>query len=188
MVSPRISSSSQAVPWLKLLGSLLAALLLNLCPWPDNPVIPDVVALTLLFWSIRQPRQTLLLLAFVLGLLMDTHLMSALGEHALSYTLITWLGMLLRRRMRCFGVPLQMLHVLLVLVAAQAMLAGARWVAGFPIDDPNQFLPALSTTLLWPLMPLLLGKRRRQPASDTPTAPYLRPTPSSGTNRYRNDG
>lgn len=182
-----MSPSSEPVPWLKILGSLLAALLLNLCPWPQNPVIPDVLALTLLFWSIRQPRQTLLLLAFALGLVMDTHLMSALGEHALFYTLITWLGMLLRRRMRCFGVPLQMLHVLLVLVVAQAVLAGARWVAGFPLEDPSQFLPALSTTLLWPLMPLLLGKRRNLSARDAPTAPYLRATPSSGTNRYRGD-
>lgn len=188
MPSPRLFPSSEPLPWLKCLGSLLVALLINLCPWPHNPVIPDVLALTLLFWSMRLPGQALLLLAFALGLVMDTHLMSALGEHALSCTLIVWLGMRLRRRMRSLGVPLQMLHVLLVLVVAQAVLAGARLLAGLPIDDPTQFLPALSATLLWPLMPLLLGKRRSTPSwQQTPTAPYLRPTPSSGTNRHRGD-
>lgn len=179
--------ASVQVPWLRLLVSLLVALLLNLCPWPQNPVIPDALALTLLFWAVRHPSPPILLLAFGSGLGMDTHQMSALGEHALRYTLTTWLGIQLRRRMRWFGVPLQMLHVLLVLTFAQAVLAGARLVAGLPMDGPAQFLQAVSTTLLWPVLTLLLGQPRSQTVHHAPMAPYLQDMPAPAPRRHRTD-
>lgn len=187
MARPYPTYPSDSPPWPRLLGSLVVALLLNLCPWPENPAIPDALALTLLFWSTRHPSQPMMLLAFALGLLMDTHLMSALGEHALRYTLIVWLGIQLRRRMRWFGVPLQMLHVLLILLFAQAVLAGARLIAGLPMEDHTQFLHAVSTTLLWPVLTLLFGRQPAPSPRQRPTAPYLRTPPPDGAGRHRRD-
>ena len=53
--------------------SLLAALAFNLLPLGRHPALPDVLALTLAFWAVHQPRRVGLGTAFVCGLLMDVH-------------------------------------------------------------------------------------------------------------------
>ena len=70
--------------------SLAAAFLLNLMPWGRLIGVPDFVALVLLFWNVHQPRKVGMGIAFMLGILMDVHNASLLGEHALAYTLLSY--------------------------------------------------------------------------------------------------
>lgn len=186
MNSPYVPHDT-GVRWPWLLLSLLAATLFNLAPWPLNPVIPDLLALTLTLWSLRHPRPGMLLAAFGLGLLMDVQRSVPLGEHALLYTLISCFTILLHRRLRCFSIAGQMPHLLLVFATAQAIVAAARLLAEQPLGGAEQFLVWLSTTLLWPLASLLmLGPAGSAPPPRQPrTPPHLAPTPSAGFDRPR---
>jgi hypothetical protein len=78
--------------------SLAAAFLLNLMPWGRLLGVPDFVALVLLFWNVHQPRKVGMGIAFSLGLLMDVHNASLLGEHALAYTLLSYGAITIHRR------------------------------------------------------------------------------------------
>ncbi len=60
--------------------------------------MPDFVALVLLFWNVHQPRKVGMGIAFFLGLLMDVHNASLLGEHALAYTLLSYGAITIHRR------------------------------------------------------------------------------------------
>ena len=64
--------------------SLVAAFFMNLFPWGGWGWVPDFVALTLIFWSIYQPRKVGIGIAFLMGLVMDVHSASLLGENALA--------------------------------------------------------------------------------------------------------
>ena len=61
--------------------SLVAAFFMNLFPWGGWGWVPDFVALTLIFWSIYQPRKVGIGIAFLMGLVMDVHSASLLGEN-----------------------------------------------------------------------------------------------------------
>lgn len=84
-------------------GSLLAALILNMAPTMAGlgraPWMPDLLALTLVFWSVHQPRRVGIGAAFVFGLLMDVHQSSLLGQHALAYTALSYFAITIHRRL-----------------------------------------------------------------------------------------
>src|SRR5213596_3530370 len=69
--------------------SIFIAFLLNMLPWGHWVAMPDFVALVLVFWGIRQPRKVGIGVAFCMGLLMDVHDATLLGENALAYTLLS---------------------------------------------------------------------------------------------------
>ena len=50
----------------------------------------DFMALILLFWTVYQPRRISLLVAFVVGLLVDVQQSSRMGEHALMYVWLVY--------------------------------------------------------------------------------------------------
>ncbi len=99
--------------------SLAAAFLLNLMPWGRLIGIPDFVALVVLFWNVHQPRKVGMGIAFFLGLLMDVHDASLLGEHALAYTLLSYGAITIHRRVLWMPRGLQVFAVAPLLVIAQ---------------------------------------------------------------------
>src|SRR5215468_3168534 len=54
-----------------ILGSLALALLADFLPWRNVALVPDFVALVLVFWCVRQPRLVGLGAGWLLGLLID---------------------------------------------------------------------------------------------------------------------
>ena len=82
--------------------SLVAAFFMNLFPWGGWGWVPDFVALTLIFWSIYQPRKVGIGIAFLMGLVMDVHSASLLGENALAYTLLSYFAITIHRRVLWF--------------------------------------------------------------------------------------
>ena len=152
-------------------GSLVVGLLLNLFPWGRLPLVPDWLALALLFWNVHQPRRVGIGAAFVFGLLMDVHDGALFGEHALAYTLISYGAITLHRRVTWFPVGAQALHVLpLLLVAQVASLAVRMWVGG---DWPGWIYFAESGVgaALWPVISWLLLAPQRRPTERDDTRP-----------------
>ena len=70
----------------------------------------------LLYWIIDQPRRVGFTVAFAMGLLMDVAEGALLGQHALSYTVLTYAAVALARRVRMFSPASQAFHVLPLLL------------------------------------------------------------------------
>ncbi len=142
--------------------SFALALFLNFLPWRDLRVVPDFVALVLVFWCIRQPRLVGLGVAWALGLVSDAGNGVLLGQHALSYSVLAFLGIWLSRRILWFGPGLQALHIGALLLAAQAVAVLVRIVAGDTFPGWALVVGPLAGAVLWPLVTWLLLRPQRR--------------------------
>jgi rod shape-determining protein MreD len=142
--------------------SFALALFLNFLPWRDLRLVPDFVALVLVFWCIRQPRLVGLGVAWALGLITDAGNGVLLGRHALSYSVLAFLGIWLSRRVLWFGPGLQALHIGAMLLAAQAVAVLVRVVAGDAFPGWALVVGPLAGAVLWPLVTWLLLRPQRR--------------------------
>ena len=148
-------------------SSLIAALLLNMLPLGRVPWMPDLLALVLVFWNVHQPLRVGVGVAFMFGLGMDVHQSSLLGQHALSYTALSFTATMIHRRLLWFTVPSQAFQVLPLFVVAHAVELLIRMLGGdiFP-GWIILMAPALESAL-WPVVSiLLLLPQRRAPNPD----------------------
>ncbi|GIZ50700.1 rod shape-determining protein MreD [Noviherbaspirillum aridicola] len=143
-------------------ASIVVAFLLNILPWGQAVGVPDFVALVLVFWSIHQPRRVGIGIAFTMGLLMDVHDASLLGENALSYTLLSYFAIMIHRRVLWFKVWTQAAHVLPLLLLMQAVQLVIRMLVSGRFPGWSVFLESVVASLLWPLVTaILLAPQRR---------------------------
>jgi rod shape-determining protein MreD len=149
-----------------IIASFALALFLNFLPWRDLRVVPDFVALVLVFWCVRQPRLVGLGVAWTLGLITDAGNGVLLGQHALAYSLLAFLGIWLSRRILWFGPGLQALHVGAMLLAAQAVALLVRLAAGNDFPGWPLLVGPVAGALLWPLVTWLLLLPQRRPARE----------------------
>lgn len=149
---------------LSLILALFGNMLLGLLHWPG---LPDMLALVLLFWTVHQTRRVGMTMAFVLGLLMDVHQSALLGQNALAYVGLTYLGLLMQRRLLWFPLKEQALQVLPLFMAATALQVLTRLLIGDGWPSWPVVLGPLLQAALWPAMgTLLLAPQRRPYAPD----------------------
>jgi rod shape-determining protein MreD len=155
-----------ANPWF--IGfTLLLGLVLNMVPIGRVPAMPDFAALVLAFWTVHQPRRIGIGVAFVLGVLMDVHEGAMLGQHALAYTVLSFLAVSMHRRLLWFDLPSQALQVLPLFFAAHALSLLVRLAAGAAFPGWSILLAPVIEALLWPLASwVLLAPQRRPPDPD----------------------
>jgi rod shape-determining protein MreD len=147
--------------------SLLAALIFNMLPFGRVAAMPDVLALTLVFWNVQQPRRVGIGAAFVFGLLMDVHQGSVLGQHAQAYTLLSFLAITIHRRLLWFSLAEQALQILPLFIAAHAVSLVVRLLSSGSFPGWTLLLAPLFEALLWPVITmLLLAPQRRAPDRD----------------------
>lgn len=151
--------------------SLVFALTFNLVPWPNPSAMPDLLALVIAFWSIHQPRRIGLSVAWLLGLLMDTANGTLIGQHALGYAVLAFLGNGLSRRVLGFPLLKQALHVLPMLLTAQLVMLVVRLVAGGTFPGMTFFVGSVISTALWPVASFILLAPQRAPANVDETRP-----------------
>jgi len=149
-------------PWFIVL-SLVVALGLAYVPTGRLPGVPDWVALVLAFWCIREPRHVGMTTGFVFGLLVDVGLGAAMGQHALAYVVLAYLASSLSRRVLWFGTAQQALHVLVMLLIAQAIMLAVRMLAGAEFPGWTYFLASFSGAVLWGPVGFLLLLPQYQP-------------------------
>ncbi len=148
-------------------GSLIAALLLNMLPLGRVPWMPDFLALVLVFWNVHQPLRVSIGLAFMFGLGMDVHQSALLGQHALSYTALSFLAAMIHRRLLWFPVPSQAVQVLPLFALAHGVELLIRLLGGGIFPGWAMLLAPLAEALLWPVASVvLLVPQRRAPNPD----------------------
>ena len=148
-------------------GSLLASLLLDMLPLGRVPWMPDFLALVLVFWNVHQPLRVGIGVAFVFGLAMDVHQSALLGQHALSYTALSFLAAMIHRRLLWFTVPSQAVQVLPLFALAHGVELIIRLLAGGTFPGWLMLLAPVAESLLWPVVSiLLLVPQRRAPDRD----------------------
>jgi rod shape-determining protein MreD len=146
------------------LASFALALVANFLPWKNIAYVPDFVALVLCFWCIRQPRLIGLGVGWMLGLLTDVGNGVLMGQHALAYSLLAFASITLSRRVLWFPLWGQALHVVFLLLLAQAIAALVRLAAGAEFPGWQIAIGPLVGAALWPLVSTLLLMPQRMPA------------------------
>ncbi len=148
-------------------GSLIAALLMDMLPLGRTPWMPDFLALVLVFWNVHQPLRIGIGVAFMFGLGMDVHQSSLLGQHALSYTALSFSATMIHRRLLWFPVPSQAVQVLPLFAVAHGVEIVIRMAAGGIFPGWPILLAPVIEALLWPVVSvLLLVPQRRAPNPD----------------------
>ena len=135
--------------------------------WGRAAWTPDALALVLVFWIVHQPLRVGVGVAFVMGLLMDVHQGAMLGQHALAYTVLSYLAGAIHRRLLWFSVPSQALQVLPLFLVSHAIAVLVRLIAGGTFPGLPVLLAPLIESLLWPVVSvILLMPQRRAPDPD----------------------
>lgn len=167
MIMPRGQQLLLPVNALFMWGSLLVALLVTMLPLGRLAWLPDLLALTLVFWSVHQPHRIGIGSAFMLGLLVDVHQSSMLGQHALTYTILSFSALVIHRRLVWFSLVSQAFQILPFFIMAHAIELIVRLVAGATFPGYTMALAPLLEAALWPFISmLLLAPQRRAPDRD----------------------
>ena len=147
--------------------TLILAFAFNLVPLGRSPAMPDLLAVTLVFWNVHQSRRVGVGVAFMFGLMMDVHEGAVLGQHALAYTLLSYFAVSMHRRLLWFSVPSQALQVFPLFVAAHGVAFIVRMLLGGMLPGWNLLMAPVLEALLWPVVGwLLLAPQRRAPDID----------------------
>ena len=151
--------------------SLILALLVNMAGnmglWGRAAWVPDLLAVLLVFWTVHQPLRVGVGMAFLFGLCMDVHQSSLLGQHALSYTVLSFLAIAVHRRLLWFSVPSQAMQVLPLFAVAHVIEFVLRMLGSGTFPGWTLLLAPLLEAVLWPVVSvLLLAPQRMAPDPD----------------------
>lgn len=149
--------------------TLAAAFLVNVLPWGGAALVlrPDLVAVTVLYWCVHDPRRFGIGSAWLVGLVSDVAAGTLFGQHALAYSVLAFLGMGLRRRLLGFGAGGQMLHVAPILLAGKLVLVVVALAGGAPFPGWSLLAAPLLGALVWPVISALyLIPRKPRRGSD----------------------
>jgi rod shape-determining protein MreD len=152
--------------WTSLVAALLLAMLLGIA-MPRQAWVPDVLAVVLVFWTVHQPLRVGIGAAFFFGLVLDVQQSALLGQHALAYTGLSFLGIMIHRRLLWYPMSSQALQVLPLFAAAHALVLLVRLAAGDGWPGWGVILAPALEALLWPVVSVaLLAPQRRAPDPD----------------------
>ncbi len=148
-------------------ATMLVALAINMMPVGRAPAMPDVLAVTLVFWNVHQPRRVGVGIAFLFGLFMDVHDGALLGQHALAYTLLSYFAITVHRRLLWFTVGSQAVQILPLFFAAHVVALLVRLIGGASFPGWSLLIAPLLESALWPVVHVMfLAPQRRAPDRD----------------------
>lgn len=146
-----------------ILVSFLVGLVLAIVPLPlwGELARPEWAALVLVYWCMALPERVGVGVGWLVGLAQDALQGTLLGAHALAFGLLAFLTLQLHRRIRVLPPWQQAMIVLVLLLVVRLVLLWVRGFTGGPDTDLRYWLPALTGTLIWPVVFLVLRELRR---------------------------
>jgi len=144
--------------------SFIIAICLSILPLPDwaNWLRPAWVALVLLYWIITLPASVSVGAAWILGLFMDVINGTPLGEHALAFTLVAYMGARGAQQLGHYPLWQQATFIMLCMLVYHLALYIMQWIMGQVITDWRYWVSPFISMLLWPWLSLLLQKYQRR--------------------------
>ena len=144
--------------------SIFAALVLTALPLPETASAwrPEWTALILVYWCLALPERVGIGWSWFVGCLQDVLQGPELGTHGLAFAIAAYLTIRLYQRLRVFPVWQQALAVLVLLLLIRLILFWIDGLLGRPTPNWKHWLPALTGTLVWPLVFMLLRRLRRR--------------------------
>jgi rod shape-determining protein MreD len=153
--------------WFSLIVALVLNMVNNMGLWGRAAWAPDLLAVVLVFWTVHQPLRIGIGAAFVFGLFMDVYQGGLLGQHALAYTVLSFLAITIHRRVLWFSVPSQAVQIFPLFALAHALELVLRMLAGGTFPGWWIVLAPVCESLLWPIASVvLLAPQRRAPDPD----------------------
>jgi rod shape-determining protein MreD len=147
-------------------ASFVIALVLEMLPW-GGWLVPDFLALVLVFWNVFQPRRVGIALAWLLGVVMDVHSGALLGQHALAYSVLSYGAIALHRRLLWYSIAGQALQLLpLFLLANLVVIVVHLFMTGVG-PSWTYFVSPVLTALLWIPLTGWMMERLNRPLSST---------------------
>ena len=139
--------------------TLLIALLCQLYPWVGQGIIfrPAFMLVVLLYWLLRAPNLCNVGTAWLAGLLVDLATGSLLGQHALSFTITSYIALTYQRRLVLFNGWQLAGYVLALLIIERIVILLLKVFAGNENPGLQYFWPVVAGLLLWHFMILMFG-------------------------------
>src|SRR5437660_4414201 len=149
--------------------TLCIALLANIVPLAPaaTTLRPDLLALVLLYWCIREPRYVGVGTAWFVGLIMDVADATLFGQHALAHAVLAYAADYFRRRVLRFPLWQQAVQVAALLALCAALVLLVRIVGGAPLPRWTYAAPPIVGALLWPRVSVVLQSPHRPTPSAT---------------------
>ena len=151
--------------WL-ILATIVVAMILSIVhlpeTWPQwlGWLRPAWVAMVVFYWVMTVPHRLGLITAWLLGALVDVLYADPFGLNGLALAGITYVGWRFYERLRMYSL-VQQCGVVFVLVLGTEILRVAvqdvAWSRGWTLGVA---LPAVTSTLVWPFLAVLLDRMR----------------------------
>lgn len=138
--------------------TFLIALLLEILPFPAWALWlrPEWTILVLIFWIVMLPRNVGVMIAFLLGLVMDLLTGVLLGEHAAAFVVIAYFTSHFHARIRLFPLWQQSLLIFFWIILYQFYLSWINGLLGGLRGNMWFWLPAFISAFIWPWVYIIL--------------------------------
>ena len=122
---------------------------------------PDLVIMTLVYWTIALPHRAGVMLAWVSGIIMDVLVGNFLGQFGCTFVIISYFVQKFYQRLRMFSVWQQAILVGGLVILHQGLSSIFEYIFDVSSWSAWNLLSVLSSALIWPLVFLLLRSLRR---------------------------
>lgn len=135
--------------------TLFLSMILAIINLPDSVPVelgflrPEWVTLVLIYWVITLPHRVGIIVACVVGMLMDLLTGSLLGQHALAYVLVAFVVNRFNQRLRMFRIWQQSIFIFAVVGMNQLINLWIEIFSGTAEWTFWYLLPSLISALLW---------------------------------------
>lgn len=144
--------------------SILLAMMLSILPLPDWAIWirPQWVVLVVIYWCLAIPERVSVGFAWLIGLLLDVLLGTLLGQHAFAMAVVAYFVVKFHPRIRLYPLWQKTLLVFVLLLVYLALIFWVQGLIGVMPTTWEFWLPAVTSSLLWPWVFIVLRDLRRR--------------------------
>lgn len=133
----------------------------DIVPWELGYLRPQWVVLVLIYWIIALPQRMGIVMAWLIGLLLDVLMGSLLGQHGIALIVVAYIASSLYQRLRMFAIWQQSLVVFAIVGLSLLIHSWIDITAGLAEWNLWYLLSAFISALLWPWVFMVLRYLRR---------------------------